>query len=53
MSFDISINDDDTEENEEYFNLIIDVNSLPTRVDTGNLVQSRLVILDNDGKQNY
>ena len=49
---DISITDDDTSENEEDFTLIIDTSSLPTRVNTGRLVQSRVVIVDDDGKQN-
>ncbi|XP_065884398.1 IgGFc-binding protein-like isoform X2 [Dysidea avara] len=46
---DISITDDDTSENEEDFTLIIDTSSLPTRVNTGRLVQSRVVIVDDDG----
>ena len=49
VSFNITITDDDTSENEENFNLIIDSGSLPTSVNTGSLVQSRVVIVDNDG----
>jgi len=51
-SFNITITDDDASENEEDFNLMIDSGSLPAGVNTGNLVQSRVVIVDNDGEQN-
>ena len=50
-SFDVSITDDSVlESNEEHFTINIDPSSLPSRVTAGTLSNSRITIVDDEGK---
>jgi len=46
----VSINDDNILEEEEFFDLTIDSDSLPNRVTVDSQYESTVTIVDNDGK---
>ena len=50
IQFDIMINDDNIVEGSETFNLVIQRNSLPSRVTRNNPGQATVTILDDDSK---
>ena len=50
VMFNVSITDDDILEMMEKFNLTISSTSLPTRIFTGDIQQTTVLITDNDGK---
>ena len=48
--FDVSITDDDIFENNETFDLIINIYSLPSNFTTGDISQATVIILNDDSK---
>ena len=50
MMFNVSITDDDILEMVEKFNVTVSSTSLPTRIFTGDIQQTTVLITDNDGK---
>ena len=51
FQFNVSIIDDDKQEETEYLFLTIDESSLPCDVKVGNQYKSTVTILDDDGKE--
>ena len=50
VMFNVSTTDDDILEMVEKFNLTISSTSLPTRIFIGDIYQTTVLIIDNDGK---
>ena len=51
VQFNVSINDDDIFEDDETFNLSINLSTLPNKVIIGSPSQTTVIIVDDDGKK--